>query len=128
MTQTPPASPAAPDYRILFAFSAAAGTVLEIKRLGLPAEAPRARKYQWLWLDGESQPMCVRPLRFVSMREDEGAALPHERVFAEGVLRFGAQAAELILAGEGTLRLLACEPQALSPAAAALVTQFAAPA
>ncbi|WP_155888303.1 MULTISPECIES: hypothetical protein [Cupriavidus] len=124
MTQDPPSPPAAPALRILFAFGADAGTVLEIKRLGLPAGTPRARLYQWLWLDGAHSPPRAQPLRFVSMAEEPGAPLPQRRVFEEGVLRFGGQAAELTLAGQRPLALRACASPA--PETMAAVAAFAA--
>src|SRR5437762_4864880 len=77
-------------YEILFAFTGAAGTVVEIKRLGLPADAPRSRKYQWLWIAAGSNPQQALPLQFVSMSQGDR----HERVFAEGTLRFGERDAQ----------------------------------
>ncbi|WP_420996869.1 hypothetical protein ACKI2N_028655 [Cupriavidus sp. 30B13] len=124
MTQDSPSAPLTPAFRILYAFGADAGTVLEIKRLGLPAGTPRARLYQWLWLDGTRLPPQVRPLRFVSMDEEPGAPLPQRRVFEQGTLRFGEEAAELVLEGRHPLALRACASPA--PQAMALVTAFVA--
>lgn len=119
MTQTPPASPAC---EILFAFTAAAGTVLEIKRLGLPADAPRSRKYQWLWIAAGNGPQQALPLQFVSMRQGDC----QERVFAEGTLRFGERDAAMTLRTGQTLHLLACAADAVPPDVAALVARFVA--
>ncbi|GAB7545077.1 hypothetical protein [Cupriavidus sp. 8B] len=125
MTQTQPASPA---YEVLFAFTAAAGTVLEIKRLGLPADAPRSRKYQWLWVAADNtgntgnSPRQALPLQFVSMSQGDC----QERVFAEGKLRFGERDATLTLRTGQTLHLLACAADTVPPDVAAVVRRFAA--
>ncbi|WP_454726057.1 MULTISPECIES: hypothetical protein [Cupriavidus] len=124
MIHHPPSPSPTPAVRVLYAFSAPAGTVLEIKRLGLPAGTPRERVYQWLWLDGAQAPPRAQPLRFVSMAEEPDAPLPQRRVFEEGVLRFGTQAAELTLAGQRPLALRACASPA--PEAMAAVAAFAA--
>lgn len=116
MTQT---APAAPSYEILFAFTGKAGTVLEIKRLGLSADAPRSRKYQWLWVAGGDSQQPV-PLRFVSMSQ----GIRQERVFAQGTLRFDEYDAEMTLPEGTTVYLRACAPDAVPPTAAALAARF----
>ncbi|KJK24343.1 hypothetical protein UB46_11205 [Burkholderiaceae bacterium 16] len=115
-------APATPAYEILFAFTGHAGTVLEIKRLGLPADAPRSRKYQWLWVDAGNNPAQVLPLRFVSMNQ----GMRQERVFAEGTLRFDEREAELAWHTAGTLHLQAWLPYAAPAAVAKLVARFVA--
>ncbi|MCP3020200.1 hypothetical protein [Cupriavidus basilensis] len=119
MTQPPAAS--AP-YQILFAFTAATGAVLEIKRLGLPADAPRSRKYQWLWIAAGNGPRQALPLQFVSMSQGDC----QERVFAEGTLRFGERDAAMTLPTGQTLHLRACAADAVPPDVAALVARFVA--
>ncbi|MGO4154430.1 hypothetical protein [Cupriavidus sp. YAF13] len=117
MTQT---QPALPTCEILFAFTAGAGTVLEIKRLGLPADAPRSRKYQWLWIASGNGPRQALPLQFVSMSQGDC----QERVFAEGTLRFGEQDAAMTLRDRQTLHLRACAADAVPPDVAALVARY----
>lgn len=119
MTQPPAASP---PYQILFAFTAAAGAVLEIKHLGLPADAPRSRKYQWLWIAAGDGPQQALPLQFVSMSQGDC----QERVFAEGTLRFGERDAAMTLPTGQTLHLRACAADAVPPDVAALVARFVA--
>ncbi len=119
MTQSPPASSA---YEILFAFTGKAGTVLEIKRLGLPADAPRACRYQWFWVGAGHRPWQALPLQFVSMSQ----GLRQERVFAEATLRFDEREAELTLRAGATLHLQACLPDAVPPGVEALVARCAA--
>lgn len=119
MMQTQPASPA---YEILFAFTGATGTVVEIKRLGLPADAPRSRKYQWLWVAAGNSPQPALPLRFVSMSQEKC----QERVFAEGTLRFAEQDAQWTMHASGTVHLKACPRDALPPDAAAHVARYVA--
>ncbi|AJG23192.1 hypothetical protein [Cupriavidus basilensis] len=119
MTHPPAASS---PYQILFAFTAAAGAVLEIKRIGLPADAPRSRKYQWLWIAAGNGPQKVLPLQFVSMSQEDCQV----RVFAEGTLRFGERDAAMTLSTGQMLHLRACAADAVPPDVAALVARYVA--
>lgn len=67
-----------PNVKLLHLFVSSQGWLTEVKRLDLPAEAPKDRVYHWLWIDTAH----VIPLRFVSMateprqqREFEQASL-----------------------------------------------------
>ncbi|MDO8653098.1 MAG: hypothetical protein Q7R66_13015 [Undibacterium sp.] len=52
-----------PLYEVLFLFSAPRGYLVEIKRLDQPADAPKSRVFQWLWIDAAT----VTTLQFVDM-------------------------------------------------------------
>lgn len=95
-----------PLYEVLFLFSSAQGYLVEIKRLDLPADAPKSSIYQWLWLQGRS----VATLRFVNMTTE-----PHQqRTFEEGQLWFDSQQGEMQFANGRTCQLSPVKDKALS--------------
>ncbi|MBV6791649.1 hypothetical protein [Xanthomonas euvesicatoria] len=74
-------------YEVLYLFQSPQGYLVEIQRLDLPADAPKSRIYNWLWLTDRS----VTNLRFLDMQT--GAT--QVRDFKEGRLRFDDTHAEL---------------------------------
>ncbi len=52
-----------PLYEVLFLFSTPRGYLVEIKRLDQPADAPKSRVFQWLWINAAT----VTTLQFVDM-------------------------------------------------------------
>lgn len=74
-------------YEILYLFQSPQGHLVEIKRLDQPADAPKKRVYDWLWLTDRS----ATSLRFQRM----GAGPKQVRIFEEGRLYFDDTHAEL---------------------------------
>lgn len=64
--------------KYLFKFSGPEFDLVEVKRLDLPASAPKSQVYQWLKIDKTGK---ESRLMFVSMSEDK-------RVFTNGTLIF----------------------------------------
>ena len=120
-------TPMPSSYQILYQFQAvpaAEGVLLEIRRLGLPADAPKSQVYQWLWLRQGG----VQALHFVRMER-----VPQWRAFAEGLLQFDAHSARWQPHPNGpapaqpSLALLPVSEPQLSPALQALLLQHLQP-
>jgi hypothetical protein len=80
-------------FKILYYFSSSEVTVLETKRLDLPASSPMGDIYKWLLVDSETGQ--VSELHFKSMNQSE---LEEQRIFLEGEFHFNQ--------AEGRLRYL----------------------
>lgn len=75
------------QYEIVRLFSASRGYLAEVRRLDLPVDTSKAKRYQWLWIEEGT----VSSLLFVGM-----ATVPEQvRTFEEAHLRFDAQRGEL---------------------------------
>lgn len=77
-----------PLYEVLFLFSAPQGYLAEIKRLDLPADMPKARTCQWLWI----QSATVTTLQFL----DLATSSRQHRSFKEASLWFDDAGGELL--------------------------------
>lgn len=74
------------QYEIVHLLCAAQGYVAEIRRLDLPVDAPKGRRYQWLWIEVGT----VSSLLFRGMDETTGT-----RSFEDAHLRFDKGGGEL---------------------------------
>ena len=74
-------------YEVLYLFKSPQGHLVEIKRLDRPADAPKSRIYDWLWLTDRS----ATSLRFRGMQDGTAQV----RIFREGRLSFDDTQAEL---------------------------------
>lgn len=75
------------QYEIIHLFCAPQGYLAEIKRLDLPATAPKARRYCWLWIEEG----MVSSLSFVGMSATPEA----QRMFEDACFRFDELRGEL---------------------------------
>ena len=96
------------QYEIIHLFCAPRGHLAEIKRLDLPADASKAKVYQWLWIEEGT----VSSLLFISM-----VTMPEqERTFEDAHLRFDALRGELRW-NNGQTVTLAVDPDKVLPMA-----------
>lgn len=94
------------QYEIVHLLRAAQGFLAEIRRLDLPVDAPKGRRYQWLWIEDST----VSSLLFRSMDESTGT-----RSFEDAHLRFDNRAGELRWHG-GRVVTLTVDAHKLLPA------------
>lgn len=69
-----------PQFEIIHLFCAPRGYLAEIKRLDLPATAPKAKRHHWLWIEEGT----VSALLFMGMSEFPD----QQRTFEDARLRF----------------------------------------
>ena len=74
-------------YEIIHLFCAPRGYLAEIKRLDLPATAPKAQRYLWLWIEEGT----VSSLLFVAMSENPR----QQRTFEDAQFHFDDLGGEL---------------------------------
>ncbi len=74
------------QFEIVHLLLAAQGYLAEIRRLDLPGDAPKGRRYQWLWIEDGT----VSSLLFLSMDDTTGT-----RSFEDAHLRFDDRDGEL---------------------------------
>ena len=95
-----------PRFKILYLFLSSRGVLAEVKRLDQPADVPKHRVYQWLWID-EGR---VTPLGFVSMATEPR----QQRVFEQASLWFDQLQGELRWL-DGRVETLSVSPDATLP-------------
>lgn len=84
------------QFEIIHLLCAASGYLAEIRRLDLPVDAPKGRRYQWLWIESGT----VSSLLFLGMDETKGT-----RSFEDAHLRFDDREGELRWHGGRTVAL-----------------------
>jgi hypothetical protein len=86
------------QFEIVHLLLAAQGYLAEIRRLDLPSDAPKGRRYHWLWIEDGT----VSSLLFLSIDDTTGT-----RSFEDAQLRFDAGGAELRWHGGRAITLTA---------------------
>lgn len=96
-----------PNFKILYLFASPHGWLTEVKRVGLAADVPRDKVYQWVWISTDQ----VMPLRFLSMATEPR----QQREFEEASLWFDTRRGALAWHDGATVVLEVQADNALPP-------------